>query len=51
MQIVVAMIVLLAASIAALPTWPYSARWGYVGTGACGLIVAGMAVLVLVGRL
>ena len=37
--------------IAALPTWPYSAGWGYYPGGALGLILIVLLVLVLMGRL
>ena len=45
------MLALLIGSIATLPMWPYSTRWGYIPTGACGIIAAGMAALIVVGRL
>ena len=51
MVLLILMMVLLIASIAGLPTWPYSTRWGYFPTTACGIMVAAMAVLVLAGRL
>jgi len=37
--------------IAALPTWPYSAGWGYYPGGALGLILIVLLVLVRMGRL
>jgi Protein of unknown function (DUF3309) len=37
--------------IAALPTWPYSAGWGYYPGGILGLILIIVIVLLLLGRL
>ena len=51
MEILIAMAILLVASLAMLPTWPYSTEWGYYPTGVCGAVVMAMAVLVFVGRL
>ena len=51
MGILIAMTVLLVASLAMLPTWPYSANWGYYPTGVCGFVVTAIAALVVVGRL
>ncbi|HWF47974.1 MAG TPA: DUF3309 family protein [Bryobacteraceae bacterium] len=35
--------------IGALPTWPYSAGWGYYPSGGLGLLVIIVIVLLLVG--
>ena len=45
------LIVLVLILIGALPTWPYSAGWGYYPSGGIGLIVIVLAVLLLMGRL
>jgi hypothetical protein len=45
----VALIVLILLLIGALPTWPYSNRWGYYPSGGLGLIVLILVVLLLVG--
>lgn len=37
--------------IGALPTWPYSANWGYGPTGGVGLILLILLILALTGRL
>jgi hypothetical protein len=37
--------------IGALPTWPYSAGWGYFPSGTLGLILIIIIVLALTGRL
>lgn len=36
--------------VGALPTWPYSANWGYYPSGGVGLILLLMLVLLLSGR-
>jgi len=46
--LVVLLILLL---IGALPTWPYSAEWGYGPGGAVGAVLAIVLVLALLGRL
>ncbi len=37
--------------LGALPTWPYSASWGYFPSGGLGLVVVILVVLLLLGRL
>jgi hypothetical protein len=37
--------------LAALPTWPYSAGWGYYPSGGLGLLVLIVVVLLLMGRI
>jgi Protein of unknown function (DUF3309) len=37
--------------IGALPTWPYSAGWGYYPGGGIGLILIIVIVLAVAGRL
>ena len=51
MEILILMAVLLVASLATLPTWPYSSNWGYYPTGVCGIVVTAIAALVVIGRL
>ena len=41
------LIVLILLLIGALPTWPYSAGWGYYPTGGLGLLVLIVLILVL----
>lgn len=45
------LILLILVLIAALPTWPYSASWGYYPSGGVGLIVLILVILFLLGRL
>jgi hypothetical protein len=44
-------IVLILLLIGALPTWPYSAEWGYYPGGGLGLILVIVLILALMGRL
>jgi hypothetical protein len=45
------LIILILMLIGALPTWPYSAGWGYYPSGGLGLVLVIVLVLVLMGRL
>ncbi|MGR7994885.1 MULTISPECIES: DUF3309 family protein [unclassified Xanthobacter] len=47
----VLIIVLVILTVAALPTWNYSARWGYAPGGAVGALLLVVAVLTLTGWL
>lgn len=44
-------IVLILVLLGALPTWPYSSRWGYGPSGGLGLILLIIVVLMLMGRI
>jgi Protein of unknown function (DUF3309) len=44
-------IILILLLIGALPTWPYSAGWGYGPGGILGLILVIIIILALLGRL
>jgi hypothetical protein len=41
------LVVLILLLVGALPTWPYSAGWGYYPTGGLGLLVLIVLILVL----
>ncbi|HEX6832943.1 MAG TPA: DUF3309 family protein [Rudaea sp.] len=45
------LIILIIALIGALPTWPYSASWGYYPTGGLGLLVLIVIILLVLGRI
>ena len=45
------LIILIILLIGALPTWPYSAGWGYYPSGGLGLVVVSVLILLLVGRI
>jgi Protein of unknown function (DUF3309) len=45
------LIVLILLLLGALPTWPYSASWGYYPSGTLSLIVLVVLILLLTGRL
>ena len=44
-------IILLVLLIFGLPTWPHSRSWGYFPSGALGLILLIVLVLLLLGRI
>jgi hypothetical protein len=43
-------IILIIVLLGALPTWPYSAGWGYYPSGGAGVILLVVIVLLLMGR-
>lgn len=45
------LIIVILLLIGALPTWPYSAEWGYYPSGGVGLIVIIVLIVVLLGRI
>jgi Protein of unknown function (DUF3309) len=44
-------VILVLLLIGALPTWPYSADWGYYPGGGLGLILLVIVILALMGRI
>ena len=47
----IVIILLILLLIGALPTWPYSASWGYVPGGALGTVLVVVLILALLGRI
>jgi Protein of unknown function (DUF3309) len=47
----VLLIILVLLVIGALPTWPYSAGWGYYPSSGLGVVLIVLLVLVLMGRI
>jgi len=45
------LIVVILILVGVLPTWPHAKSWGYGPSGAVGLVVVILLVLVLMGRL
>lgn len=45
------LILLILLLLGALPTWPYSAGWGYYPSSGLGLVVVVLLILVFMGRL
>src|SRR5262249_34794074 len=45
------LIILILILIGSLPTWPYSAGWGYYPSSGLGLVVIIILILVLLGRI
>ena len=37
--------------LGAIPSWPYSAGWGYYPSGGIGLVLLVVLILVLMGRI
>jgi hypothetical protein len=44
-------IILVLILIGALPTWPYSSRWGYGPGGIVGVVLIVVLILALMGRI
>ncbi len=44
-------IILILLLLGALPTWPYSAGWGYYPSGLLGIVLIVVVVLLLLGRI
>lgn len=44
------LIILVLLVLGAMPTWPYSAEWGYYPSGGLGLVLVIVLILVLLGR-
>ena len=47
----VLLIVLVLMLVGAIPTWPHSRGWGYAPSGALGLVLLVIIILLLMGRL
>ena len=45
------LIVLVLLLIGAIPSWPHSRGWGYAPSGAIGLVLMIMLILVLLGKI
>jgi hypothetical protein len=45
------LIVLILILVGVIPVWPHSRSWGYMPSGALGLVVLIIVVLLLLGRL
>lgn len=45
------LIILILMLIGSLPSWPYSAGWGYYPSGIFGLILVILIVMLLMGRI
>jgi hypothetical protein len=45
------LVLLILLLLGALPTWPYSAGWGYYPSGGLGLVVIILIILLLAGRI
>ena len=45
------LVILIVLILGALPTWPYSAGWGYYPSGGLGLLLLILLVLAVLGKL
>ncbi|GBQ82473.1 MULTISPECIES: DUF3309 family protein [Gluconobacter] len=45
------LVILILLLIGALPSWPYSSKWGYYPSSGLGLIVVIVVILVLLGQI
>lgn len=45
------LIVLIVVLVGVVPSWPYSAGWGYYPGGAVGLLLVVVLILLLLGRI
>jgi hypothetical protein len=45
------LIVVIILLLGALPTWPYSAGWGYYPSGGLGLVLLVLIILAVMGRI
>lgn len=43
------LIILILILLGALPTWPYSRKWGYYPSGGAGLILVILIILLILG--
>jgi hypothetical protein len=48
---IILLVILILFLVGALPTWPYSANWGYGPSGGLSLVLVVLVVLVLTGRI
>ena len=47
----IVLVILILFLVGALPTWPYSANWGYGPSGGLSLVLLVLIVLLLTGRI
>ncbi|MFZ3327815.1 MAG: DUF3309 family protein [Methylocella sp.] len=47
----IVLVLLILLLIGALPTWPYSANWGYAPGGVLGTVLVVVLILALLGRI
>ena len=45
------LIILILLLVGALPSWPYSAGWGYWPSGGLGVVLLVLVILLLMGRI
>ncbi|WP_456306061.1 DUF3309 domain-containing protein [Gluconobacter wancherniae] len=45
------LVILVLMLVGALPSWPYSSKWGYYPSGGLGFVVIIVVILVLMGQI
>lgn len=50
MLMTILLVVVILALVGAFPRWPHSRNWGYYPSGALGLVLVAIVVLLLVNR-
>jgi hypothetical protein len=50
MLLTILLIILVLAMIGSLPSWPYSTGWGYYPSGAVGLVLVVVLLVLLFGK-
>lgn len=45
------LVILILLLLGALPTWPYSSRWGYYPSGGLGLVLLIVVILLVMGQI
>lgn len=45
------LVILILLLLGALPTWPYSAGWGYYPSGGLGMVLLIIIILLVLGRI
>nr|WP_188612815.1 DUF3309 family protein [Chelatococcus reniformis] len=51
MMTILLLLILIVLLIGGLPSWPYSAGWGYYPSGIIGVLIVVVLVLLLTGKL
>jgi hypothetical protein len=48
---IILVVILVLVLLGALPAWPYAANWGYYPSGAVGIVLLILIILLLTGRI
>lgn len=50
-MLTILLVIVVLTLLGAIPTWPHSRGWGYYPSGALGLVLVILAILLLFGRI